>query len=323
MPSVQYKYRSHEPKTHDFDRRFISVAELKKVIFENERLSEEWHDLLLSNAHTKRAYEDPSELIPPDSLVAVQRVPSEIAVRNAEIIARWTPLSALGVGGDIGEHDFTDSKYLWRAYGAATDPKIDDSALEQFFEEGFARKFELDYVSQPIKNLAKQMFMVHVSALKHHDTKPIKITGQEVVFIGGAFMDQLSDVCPMQSTIVVARTVTKFMDRTNRLEEGHRLKLIVVNIEEDVSDLEVDLKRHAEILTWGVAHLSDRFPEIPIAVIPPAMNLLEKEESKKYLGSIKDMKVNYAHVMQSDVTRRRRTEEVVVALWKEIAKLIE
>uniref|UniRef100_A0A1I7YP44 DWNN domain-containing protein n=1 Tax=Steinernema glaseri TaxID=37863 RepID=A0A1I7YP44_9BILA len=86
MSSVHYKFRSSlESKTHTFDGLHISVAELKKAIYSKEGLREESFELVLSNAHTKRTYAEPNELIPRNSSVIVQRMPRENAAKNPKI----------------------------------------------------------------------------------------------------------------------------------------------------------------------------------------------------------------------------------------------
>ncbi len=73
-----------EYKTLTFDGLHISVSELKRVICEKENIKAESFDLILTNTHTKRLYQD-DELIPRNSSVVVQRVPRENAVKLPKV----------------------------------------------------------------------------------------------------------------------------------------------------------------------------------------------------------------------------------------------
>lgn len=77
MSSIHYKFKSSlDYKTLTVDGLHISVADLKREIYDKEKIGQVAFDLELTNAQTRKVYTEENELIPRNSSVIVARIPS-------------------------------------------------------------------------------------------------------------------------------------------------------------------------------------------------------------------------------------------------------
>jgi len=78
MSAVHYKFRSAlEYKTLTFEGLHISVNDLKRLIYENEKINRSSDfDLQITNVQTKVCYEDGAAMVPRNASVVIARVPA-------------------------------------------------------------------------------------------------------------------------------------------------------------------------------------------------------------------------------------------------------
>ncbi|ESO87146.1 hypothetical protein LOTGIDRAFT_106958 [Lottia gigantea] len=84
MSCIHYKFKTTlDYRSVSFDGVALSLADLKKAIFQQKRMKPGEFDLDITNAQTKEVYKNPDELIPKNSSVIVSRVPIQTSTKNS------------------------------------------------------------------------------------------------------------------------------------------------------------------------------------------------------------------------------------------------
>ncbi len=76
--NIRVKFKSEAAyKGLKFEGVSITIAEIRRIIFERERLDSRYNELVLSNACTKRIYTNPQEWVPKNTTIVIKRLPTK------------------------------------------------------------------------------------------------------------------------------------------------------------------------------------------------------------------------------------------------------
>ncbi|CDW56727.1 DWNN and zf-CCHC domain containing protein [Trichuris trichiura] len=91
MSCIHYKFKSSlDYRTVTFDGLHLSLCELKRMIFDRERIRASDFDLLVTNAQTNEVYEGETAVVVRNSSVIVSRIPVEAQRKLPKIWDRGT-----------------------------------------------------------------------------------------------------------------------------------------------------------------------------------------------------------------------------------------